>query len=409
LGKDGATAPNGRIVLGFVGVGNMGTGHVRAFSKHDDVQIVGVCDVRQSHRDRAKGLVDARYGHIGCSTYSDFRELLARPDLDAVVIAVPDHWHALVGIEAARRGKAMYYEKPMGVSVAEAQAVRRAVRRYGVVFQFGTQQRSSENFRLACELVRNGRIGRLETIMIGSASHRYEPDPPTEPVPPGFDYDTWLGPAPWVPYAPQRCTRDWTLIYDYSLGCVGGAWGIHDVDIAQWANDSESTGPIEVEGTGVFTPSGLFDTATAWEVEHTYANGVKLIHMDMRTALKRAEPFRLAWMGTLFQGSEGWIYISRRGLFTHPESLRTTTIGSNDVRLPESRDHRRNFLDAVKTGKRPVTDVETAVCSEIVCQQADVAMRLRRRLRWDPVEEVFVGDDEANRMLSRAMRSPWRL
>jgi hypothetical protein len=185
LGLNGAVAPGNRIVLGSIGVGNMGTGHVRSFLRHADTRLVAVCDVRESHRRRAKDRVDDYYGDAACSMYDDFRELLAREDVDAVVIAVPDHWHALIGLEAARRGKDMYYEKPMAMSVAEGQAVRRAVHRYGVIFQFGTQQRSSENYRLACELVRNGRIGRLETMMIGSAVPPHMPLQPSQPVPPG--------------------------------------------------------------------------------------------------------------------------------------------------------------------------------------------------------------------------------
>jgi hypothetical protein len=219
----------------------------------------------------------------------------------------------------------------------------------------------------------------------------------------------WLGPAPWAPYTFERCTRDWTLIADYSLGCIGGAWGIHDVDIAQWANDSESTGPIEVEGSGVFPADSLYDTARTWEVEHRYADGVRLIHMDMRTALTRAEQFKLAWRGTLFLGSEGWIYISRQGFFTEPESLRTTVLGPDGASLPQSTDHRRNFLDAVKTRGAPISGIDGAVRSDIICHQEDIAMRLGRKLRWDPAKEVFVDDEQANRMLRRAMRSPWHL
>ncbi len=408
-GFSGPTAPNNRIALGFIGVGNMGTGHVRTFLRHEDVRVIGVCDVRDSHARRAKRLVDAHYGDQACTTHRDFRALLARPDIDAVVIAVPDHWHVLIGMEAARQGKDMYFEKPVGMSIAEGKALRVAVKRYEVIFQFGTQQRSSENFRFACELVRNGRIGQLKTILIGSArSPRIVYHEP-QSVPPDFDYDMWLGPAPWAPYTYERCRRDWTLIHDYSLGGVGGAWGIHHVDIAQWANDTDSTGPIEVEGWGEFPGKGLYDTAVMWEAEHRYANGVRLIHMDMRTALTRAKQFRLAQFGILFRGTKGWIYISRQGFFTQPEALKHVTLGPNDIRLPKSNDHRRDFLDAVKARSMPITDVDTAVRSDTICHQADIAMQLGRPLRWDPLTEVFVNDRQANRLLSRPMRSPWHL
>ena len=409
LGRNGATAPSDRIVMGCIGVGEMGSGHVRSFLGYDDVRIAAVCDVRKEHRERAKKAVDGHYGDSACAAFRDFRELLADPEIDAVLIAVPDHWHALIGIEAARNGKSMYYEKPMGVSVAQAIAVREAVRRTGVVFQFGTQQRSDDRFRFACELARNGRLGVLQTILIGSANFKPIPDQPTETVPPGLDYGFWLGPAPRAPFTTMRCTRNWTLISDYSLGCVGGAWGVHPVDIAQWAADADGGGPVSVEGWGKFPETGLYDTAIAWEVEHHYANGVRMVHMDMPTALHRAEPFKLAWMGMLFQGSEGWVYVTRDRIESNPKSLLQVRFGPNDLRLPASRDHRRNFLDAVRNRSNPICPVETAVRSDTVCHLDDIAMRLGRRLEWNPASERFVNDERANAMLKRPMRSPWRL
>jgi predicted dehydrogenase len=404
-----ARGANERIVMGVIGVGGMGGGHLRTLVDMPAVRVSAVCDVQAERRARARDVVNTAYKDNSCTGYNDFRELLSRPDIDAVLIAVPDHWHALIGIEAARRGKHMYYEKPMGVSVAESQAMRDAVRRFGVVFQFGTQQRSSHNYRHTLELIRNGRIGQLQTIIIGSAMSQYVPNQPEQPVPPGFDYEMWLGPAPWVPYTYERCTRNWTLIYDYSLGCISGAWGVHDVDIAQWANDCDHTGPVQVEGTGIYPADGLYDTATQWEIEHKYANGVKLIHTDIRTAKKRAEQFNFGNMASLLIGTEGWIYVSRTALRTHPESLVREKFGPNAVRVIHSDDHRRNFLDAVRTGRQPISHIESAVRADTVCQQADIAMRLKRPLRWDPAAERFVGDEQANRMLARPMRSPWHL
>jgi hypothetical protein len=258
-------------------------------------------------------------------------------------------------------------------------------------------------------LVRNGRIGNLETIMIGSAFAPFLPSQPVQPVPAGFDYETWLGPAPWAPYTYERCTRNWTLIYDYSLGCLSGAWGIHDVEIVQWLMDSLGAAAVEVEGTGVFPTEGLYDTARSWEVEHRYSNGVKLIHMDMRTALTRADQFNLHWMGMLFLGADGWIYVSRDGVHAQPKSLLRETVGPNEIRFPRSADHRRDFLDAVRSRRTTISPIHSAVRADAVCHQADIAMHLKRRLRWDPVSEQFVGDEQANRMLSRSMRSPWRL
>lgn len=409
LGRGGRTVPNDRIVMGMIGVGDMGTGHVRSFLGHQDVQIVAICDVRESHRVRAKGIVDQYYNNHDCVIYGDFRELLDRGDIDAVCLATPDHWHTLIGLEAARQGKHIYYEKPLSLSIEEAKSIRAAVKQYNIVFQFGTQQRSDNRFRFACELVRNGRIGQLQTIMLGSANYKPIPNQPTEPIPSGFDYDLWLGPAPAAPYTHERCTRNWTLIYDYSLGCVSGAWGIHDVDIAQWANESDHTYPITTEGTGVFPTEGLYDTAVAWEVEHTYPNGVILRHMDMPTALKRAWQFNLHWMGILFIGSEGWIFVCRELIETDPKSLLKINTNSFEIQLPRSTDHRCNFIDAVKSNNQPISSIDVATHSDIVCHLADISMRLGRKLCWDPENERFIGDDEANRLMSRPLRSPWHL
>ena len=404
-----AFGANSRIVMANIGVGEMGSGHCQALLQNSDVQVVAVCDVRRQHRERAKRWVDARYGDQSCATYNDYRELLARKDIDAVLIAVPDHWHALIGIEAARNGKDMYYEKPMGLTFADAKAMREAVRRYGVVFQFGTQQRSSQQYRYTCELVRNGRIGELQTIAIASAQYQPVPTQPVQPVPDGLDYDMWLGQAPWAPYTELRCTRNWTLIHDYSLGCIGGAYGIHDVDIAQWANDADHSGPVSAEGTAFIPHEGLYDTPLTYSIEHHYANGVKLLHMDLQTAKARYEQFRFGIMALLFIGSKGWIYVSREGMRTHPESLMHQVIGPNENKVAFSNDHRRNFLEAVRTRRQPISHIEAAVRTETVCQQADIAIRLGRKLHWDPKREVFLDDEQANRMLARSMRGPWRL
>lgn len=409
FGGKGRVAPNDKIVLGMIGVGGMGSGHLRAFLGYDDVRVAAVCDVKRDQRLKAKAKVDEKYGDQNCDYYNDFRELLARKDIDAVCMATPDHWHVLIGIEASKQRKAIYYEKPLSRSFQENLAIRDAVNRYGNVFQFGTQQRSNERFRFACELVRNGKLGEMESIMIGSASFDPVPNQPTEPVPEGFDYDMWLGPAPWKPYNPLRVTRNWTLIYDYSLGCLSGAWGIHHVDIAQWAFDMDHTGPVETEGWGEFPKEGLYDTVLHWEIEHRYANGAKIIHMDMPTAIKRADPFKLHWMGILFKGSEGWIYVARDFMDASPKSLLKETIGSNDIQLPRSKSHKRNFLDAVRTGQSTICPIEQAVRSDTVCHLADIAMKLHRKVVWDPEKEMIVGDPEAEKMLKRPMRSPWHL
>lgn len=389
----------------------MGTGHVRTFLGFEDVQVRAVCDVRREHRERAKKMVDERYGNPDCATYNDFRELLGRGDIDAVLIATPDHWHALIGQEAARQGKAIYYEKPMGLTVAEAQAIRSTVNRYGSIFQFGTQQRSYPRFRFAVELVRNGYIGDLKQIVVGSASYTEVPTQPEEKVPEGLDYDRWLGPASWAPYTPLRCTRNWTLIRDYSLGCLSGAWGIHHIDIAQWTLDADESGPISVEAKGSISRTGLYDTFQFFESEHLYANGVKLLHIDHIHAKKRFHQFNNpgSSMGILWEGSQGWVYVARDYINASSQSLLRTVISPNESKLPISNNHRRNFIDAVKSGTDPICPVGPGVKSEIVCQQADIAIRLGQRLEWSNEKERFINNPIANRMLSKPMREPWKL
>lgn len=409
LGGPRGIAPSDKVVMGCIGVGSMGSGHVRGFLQIPDVRVAAICDVRQEHRERAKALVDKQYGDSKCQTYNDYREMLARSDIDAVMIATPENWHPLIGIEAARRGKHMYYEKPLSVTMAEGWAVRQAVRRYGVIFQFGTQQRSSYNYRFTCELVRNGYIGDLKSIMIGSAGGGYNREQPElikEP-PLGFDYDMWLGPAPYRPYSDVRVSRAWMFIRDYGIGCLDGAWGIHDVDSAQWFNDSDHTAPIEIEGRARYYDD-VRDVPYSWTVEHKYANGVQLIHMDMVTARKRAPQFGFGNMSSVITGTKGWIWVSRDGMRTDPPSLMQTVIRPDEKRVIFSNDHRRNFLDAVRTRRQPISPIDAAVQSELICQQADIAMRLQRKLRWDPKSERFQGDEMANRLLVRAIRGPWQ-
>ena len=424
LGADGATPPIEKIAMGCIGVGSMGFGHLRSFSGQDDVRMVAVCDLRRKFRERAKQHVDRLYGDTGCSAYHDYRELLARPDIDAVCIATPEHWHALVAIEAARNRKDMYLEKPIDVHVAAAKALRDTVGRYGVVFQFGTQQRSGRDFRFACELVRNGRIGTLQTIVVGSLPGAQLPNQPVqpEPDPKDFDYDMWLGPAPWTPYTFQRSASRaegspgyWMHIRDYGLGCLSGAWGIHHVDIAQWGNDSDDTGPLEIEGNGVLPEDGLCDTPITWWVEHRYANGVRMVHTTRDHAVKQFTQFNseagchYPGVGILFLGTDGWVIVSRGGIDAEPKSLLQATFESSEKRLPVSNNHRRNFLDCVRTRQQTMSPIEAAVRSDTICHLDDIAIRLGRKLRWDPKAERFTGDPEANRMLSRSLRSPWTL
>lgn len=409
LGLNGKISPSNKINMGFIGVGSMGTGHVQRFLEFQDVQIRGVCDVREEHRQRAKDLVDGKYGNKDCFTENDFREFLAKKEIDAVLIATPDHWHALIGIEAARQHKDMYYEKPLTRYFNEAKAVQDAVNRSGVVFQHGTQQRSDERYRRAGELVRNGRIGRLERVIVGSAGYSQVPIQAEQPVPEGFDYNMWLGPAPVAPYTKVRCMRHFTLIYDYSLGCISGAYGIHDIDSVQWALGKDGTGPVEIEGWGRIAKDGLFDTVKEWETIHRYDDGVELIYTDHISARARYPEYKLKSMGIVFLGSEGWISVSRLDIDAYPKSVLTSVIGPDETRLQVSDNHHRNFLDCVKSRQKTICPVEVAVSSDAVCHQADIAIRLGRKMYWDPTSMSFENDDAANKMLTGTMRSPWHL
>jgi len=413
LGRDGFVAPSDKIVMGAIGVGRQGSGDMRGFLMLPDVHVTAICDVNQATRERIAAVVNRRYNDTACATYNDFRELLGRSDIDAVVIATGERWHPLVAAAAARAGKHMYCEKPLCLSIAFAKAVREAVNENGVAFQFGTQQRSTFYYRQAVELVRNGRIGEVKTIMVGSVRG---PDDTLygeikEP-PLGFDYDMWLGPAPWAPYSDMRVSiAAWLFISDYGLGCLDGAWGIHDIDIAQWVANADNTGPVEVEAQNATWYTDIRDAAHDYTVEHRYASGIRLIHMDMATARKRAPEFSAlpSTGATVIFGSEGWIFVSRDGIVTHPESLASEKIGPNQVQVIRSGDHRRNLLDAIRSGQKTICNVEVAVRDQTVVQQEYIALSLGRKLRWDPVAEHFVDDPEANRWLSRPMRSPWHM
>lgn len=421
LGR-GAEAPSNRVTIGCIGLGIQGTGNMRTFLGHPETRVVAVCDVHETQLAKGKTLVDSFYDNKDCAAYRDFRELLARNDIDAIQITTPDHWHPLIAVEAARTGKHMYYEKPFGWSFRAAQAVRDAVNKANVVFQFGTQQRSSGNFRFACELVRNRKIGELKTILVGVPGSVPCPNQPTEPVPKELDYDMWLGPAPMKPYCFERVrpythrpnepwTRNYSTWYHISDYCIGfiGNWGIHHLDIAQWGHGSENTGPVEIQGHGTFPTSGLADCALTWQVENRFADGVTLVHMDDETA--KTHPLQKGGHGhgILFIGTEGWVHVDRSGIDAEPKSLLKLSLGDNDIRLFKSDNHHGNFIDAIKGRAKPAAPVNIAVRSDTICWLDQIAIKLRRNLHWDPAREEFLNDPEANTMLDRPMRSPWKL
>lgn len=389
-------APSNRITVGFIGAGNIANSHVWPMVAQPDVQVLAVCDVQDQRAKAMTDGVNARYGSAVCRAYRDFREMLARPDIDAVFVCTPDHWHALQVMEAARHGKHCYSEKPLSRTVADAIAMREAVRRHGIVFQHGTQQRSDHWFRFACELVRNGAIGKVHTVrvaVVGNEARGW--GHPTDP-PPDVDWNMWLGPAPWAPYSPERIQNlHWFFIEDYSAGGYISGWGIHHVDIAQWGLGMDGSGPVSFEGTGVFAPDGMADTPITWHVECEYASGTRMIF----TTLNEAD------FGITFEGSEGAVFVDRGRFWTKPDSLARERIPVDGVHLPRSDNHHRSFLNAIRAGGDPVAPIEAAVRSQTICSLSDIAIRLGRKIRWDPAAERVIGDAEAARLLARANRT----
>ena len=403
LGAEGRPAASGRTTLGFIGTGGRGGDLLMNFLGLAEAQVVAVCDVKRPVRENAQRVVDAHYGKPSCAAINDFRDLCARQDIDAAVVASTDHWHVPLTLAALRTGKDVYTEKPLGLSVEQGKVLRDTVNRLGRVFQFGTQERSSWSTRFACEMVLSGRVGKIHTIKVGSRYSTASGNYPPMPVPDGLDYDLWLGPAPWAPYTENRVSNShWFHISDYALGFIAGC-GIHTVDMAQWGNGTDHTGPVEVEGTGVFPRDGLCDCAVSWDVNLKFANGVVMNFTD-----GEKNP-----LGVRFEGTDGWVFVKERhlgGTFdAYPKALLREEIRPTEVRLPVSNHHQQNFLDAVRTRGQTVAPVEVAVRSDAICQLSDIAMRLGRKLKWNPDKEEFVGDAEANRMLSRPMRAPWSL
>jgi len=404
LGKKGRTAPSDRIAMGAIGVGGRGTGNMRAFMGHDDVRVVAVCDVQQKQRQRAKAIADRHYGDKGCATYNDFRDLLARKDIDAVMIVPQDHWHALIAVAAARAGKDMYCEKPLGVSVYEGQAIRDAVRKYGRIFQTGTQQRSDRKFRSACELARNGYLGKVHTVKVGAPGPEYKRTyrkPPTkEPIPAGLDYDTYIGPAPMKSYNGGRLAwPDWYLIWDYCAGFIVN-WGVHHLDIANWGCPALTNEQCQLEFRGSYRNDGLTDNINDWQGEVEYVSGLRMTYTDTGNPNKQ---------GCQFEGDKGWVHVNRAGISAEPASLLQVKIKPNETHLYESTDHYGDFLKCMRSRRDPVAPVESGHKASYLGLIAETAVRLKRTLKWDPVKEEFPGDNEANARRERTYRKPWTL
>ncbi len=413
LGLTDRPAPSERIVVGCIGLGGQGDRDMSGLMNDPRVQVVAVCDCdrgstnyeRGWHRGLApaKAKIEEYYArqrrpgaHRGVFETGDFRELLALDDIDAVTCSTPDHWHAAVVVAAAKAGKDIYCQKPLSLTVEDGRAMVRAVQRSNRIFQCGSQRRSNSKCRHACELVRNGRIGKVHTVLVGLPGGHSNPrqgrSPEIMPVPETLDYQTWLGPALYAPYTLDRChwTYRWNL--DYSGGQLTD-WGAHFIDMAHWGMGAESTGPIEIEGKGTFPPgSDVWNTATKFRIECLYADGVKMIISNQGG-------------GVRFVGAEGTVTLSG----ADPKSIWESQIGAGEIHLYESNNHYGNFVDSVVSRKPTAAPVDVAHRSITPAHLGNIAIRLGRRLRWDPVREEFVGDSQANRMLSRPYRAPWSL
>jgi len=405
LGLGGATAPSERLVMGCIGVGSQGTGNMRGFLRRDDLQITCVADVDRGHRENAQKIVNETYDETdGCAGYNDFRELLARDDLDVVSIAVPDHWHSLVAIAAANSGRDIYAEKPLALTIPEGRAMIDSVNKNKVVWQTGSWQRSRRQFRAACEIVRNGRIGQVHTVKVGLPTGKPIGPQPVMPIPDGFDYDFWLGPAPYEPYTEKRCHWDFRWILDYSGGQLTD-WGAHHCDIANWGMDTEATGPTEIEGTGIFPREGLWDAATDYYIVNRYPKNVSTVSPDGFTMIVS----NAYQMGARFEGTDGWVHVDRGGWSASDEEIKGEPIGAGDIKLYDSKDHAGNFVECVRTRKLTITPIEVAHHAIAIAHLGNISMRLGRKVHWNPDAEHFVDDPVADRMLSRSMRGAWHV
>ncbi|MCX7047553.1 MAG: Gfo/Idh/MocA family oxidoreductase [Candidatus Sumerlaeota bacterium] len=401
LGLGGVPAPSERITMGFIGVGGQGGGHLLGgawtyitggYSARKDVQVLAVCDVVRAKRERATQRVNDNYAQAlgqgnykSCEAYTDFRHVLDRSDIDAVLIASPAHWHAIMAIMAATAGKDIYCEKPTAVTIQESQGVLAAVRRYGRVYQAGTQQRSEYGgkFRRACEFVRSGRIGRLKEIYAyreGGAIAWPTRFGPAKPIPDGLDWDLYLGPAPWLPYDGNAGA------HRFDIGELN--WGQHHYDIVQWVADADATGPVEL-----FMDQG--------KTAYKYASGVVVYGRPYPGEKIGGEG------GACFVGTDGRIAVDRNDLVSDPPGIVREPLRPGETHLYHSDSHSGNFLECVRTRKRTICDVDIAQRAVSALLLGGVVRQLQRPLKYDPQREQFIDDDEANRMLSIAQRPPW--
>jgi predicted dehydrogenase len=394
-----------RVNLACIGVGWQGTNNLLSFLDEPAAQVVAVCDIDANHLENARALVNQKYGNQDCRTYHNFEDVLARNDIDAVMLAVPDHWHGLLSVAAARAGKDIYGEKPLAHNFAEGQAIVEAVDRYQTVWQSGSWQRSLAPFRFACELVRNGRIGKVRTAEVGLPGGLTDfdglgdQDRPV-PVPRTLDYDRWLGPAPVAPYSPARVHKTWRWNLDYGGGMLMD-WVGHHVDVANWGLRLEETGPVEVEATGEYSNvNRVWDAPALFRVTARYQQGV---------TLKISGGYNGVRSGVKFIGDDGWVWIDRAGIEAQPRSLLSSVIRQDEIRLERSPGHWRNFLECVLDRRKTIAPVGAALRAATPGYLGLISILTGSKVKWDPVAQRIIDNVHAERLLSRPMRSPWRI
>jgi len=400
VGRGVEAPPNSRINLACIGVGGQGTGNMNALRQDERVQVVAICDVDRGHRERALQVC----GLPGEAGYNDYRQLLARDDVDAVMIATPDHWHSLITVAAARAGKDIYCEKPLAASIGEGRFVSDLVRREKRVLQCGTWRRSGVYSRMACEWVRNGYIGELKKVEIGvpgkfAIRGGFTGEEKAQPVPDGFDYGMWTGSAPAADYTAGRCHFNFRWVDAYAPGYITD-WGAHFIDVAHWGMDADATNPVEVSARDVTRrEAGYYDAAEGFRIRYAYTGGVEMTMFSTTDA---------AAYGTKFIGSEGSIFVENQKLITDPPELRRTRIKDSEIHLYESKNHHRNFIDCVLSRKKTAAPVEAAHRAASACQLGAIAAKLGRALKFDPELESF-DDAEAQALAMREFHGGWRL
>lgn len=400
LGMNGKVPPSDRIVMGSIGTGSQGNWNMENFLRFKEVQYVALCDLDANRLAKAQAIVNKHHKNSDCRIYEDYREFLEKEKLDAVCISVPDHWHSLTYIAAAEKKINIWGEKPLARSIEEGKAIVKAVQKNDVIWQTGSWQRSVENFRHGAELAFNGRIGKISYVEVGLPDGgKNIGTPPVMDVPQGLNWDFWLGSAPKVPYR-GVCHWDWRWILDYSGGQLTD-WAGHHIDIAHWGLGLDRTGPVEVEGTGVYPKEGIFDVPIHYDFICKYANGVK-IRVASASRLKHG-------MGAVWYGETGWIHVDRGRLFASDPKILEEKMGTGDTPLYKSDDHWQNLLECIKTHQQTITPAEVAHRSISVGLLGEIAMTTGQKIQWDPEKEEIIGNERASRLLNRPMRAPWTL